>query len=1359
MTCKLVIVFIMIYLHSTHLLVDATPLVIEPELPINCPIVKCSAGYHSDCQSNGQPGCKQCSNGFYSSHASQTKECLRCSRCGDNEFEVQRCSPTTNVVCQKCRQCYSPFPFVLRSCTRTSDTICGNCSSALGLECEEEKNVEEHSSRREDREKGENEQSRPAYHTTKKFQVMEILAGVNAQPTRPSPTTTSLSFFPVFTTSVCTSIHSIETSIRSTLETRKAANPLPQRKISPTRTVAPFSNPSTKTKEAAVYSETGERKKTIRNKRWHTKNETTNMTEVIRPSSGVSPEPREPSTAAGAGVIFMELSPHFEQDKTMTHNFSLCTNFSATDDACAKRSAPSSFLLFLLTVTALGATGIVFGALYLLFAKAIRRTRCIQQEYRGRSLCQAERGTWRARIPQSRECCVLEFVSNTTARNEDQIDEQATRALNSTETNDPASSSTRNTIISYLSEDAKSVCGVFPDFHCMCLRSELLFVTSAHGSFDNSGGTLTHPDSDVCINIEPGTFLDGNQQSIFFHVIYNDTYVIRDIPETNERTLISPVIKCGPDDINPQKAMEIVVPHCLYEDEVKKGSIAVYRSEQFTNEGPQNWKEIPFSSERSSQSKAWFSIKKDSIVIKTTVFSIWSIFVCGVGGSKRKRVTAFFSKPNPESNLISLRCYIYSDNEDSKRKVKRFEEEHFLGSKSSIERPLKLYSDNQDIAVWLDNEALAERGWVLDGTPASQNYTYEMAHKNGFRCKSACQFAVKPIAECSTRVEDFSCSLYFQQNGHTKDFIYVNPGIPLLPPQMMARDCMGMLSQKLFEPILSCLLVDATPLGIEPELPIKCPIVKCSAGYHSDCQSNGQPRCKQCSNGFYSSRASQMKECLRCSHCGDNEFEVQPCSPTTNVICQKCRECYPPFPFVLRSCTRTSDTVCGNCSSALGLECDEEKNPEEHSSRRENREKGNNEQSIPAHHTKRKFQVIEIPAGVRVQPTRPSPITISLPLSFVPTMSVSTSIHSIDNSTRSIRETRIAADPLPQTKKSPTRTFAPFSSPSTKKKETAVYSETGEKKNTIRNKRWHSKFETRNMTEALKQSSDVSPEPWEHSTEAGVIFSPHFEQDKTTTYKFSLRTTANTAHYALPEPSGSSPVRISIFTIQGTVFVLVVFVLLAIMIKRKRCTQRGSRGLFFCRAERGTQKPRCPESRESCIDRQAPRALKSAETDDSALSSTQNTIISYLSEDIKSVREVFPEDQSMHMWSELLFVTSACDNFDSTGGKLTHPNSDICINIEPGTFPHGKQQPIFFHVVYNDTYVIRDIPETNERTLISPVIKCGPDDINPQKAMEIVVPHCLYVDEVKKGSIAVYRCEQFTNEEQIEDSFKADKLN
>ncbi|XP_015777668.1 PREDICTED: uncharacterized protein LOC107355598 isoform X3 [Acropora digitifera] len=645
MTCKLAILFIVICLHSTHLQVDATPLVIEPELAVNCPIIKCSAGYHSVCQSNGQPRCKQCSDGCYSPHASRIKECLRCSHCGENEFEVQPCSPTTNVVCQKCRKCYSPFPFVLKSCTRTSDTICGNCSSALGLECEEEKNPE-------------------------------------------------------------------ETSARSTLETNKAAGLLPQKRMSPTRTFTPFSNPSTKKKEIAAHSET---KKLIRNKRWDSKNETANMT-----------------AAAGAGVIS---SPHFEQDNRTSYNFSLHTY-------------PS------------------------------------MMPYSGHFLCQAERGMGRPRSPQSRENVALELESSTTTWNEDQIDKQATRALNSTKTNDLASSSTRNT-----EEDAKSVCGVFPDVQCMSLGSELLFVTSAHGSFDNTGGKLTHPNSDVCINIEPGTFPHGNQQPVFFHVIYNDTYVIRDIPETNERTLISPVIKCGPDDISPQKAMEIVVPHCLDVDEVKKGPIAVYRCEQFTNEGPHSWEKIPYSSERSCHSKAWFSIKKDSIIIKTKVFSIWSIFACGGGGSKRKRVTAFASKPNPASNLISLRCYIYGDNEDSKRKVERIDKEHFPGTRTAArENPFKLFSDNQDINVWLDKNAITEKGWMLDDTPASQIYSYEMAYRNGFRSKYACEFSVKPIANCSTQVADFSCLLYYQQTGHTQDFIYVNPGIPLLKPQPTLDD-------------------------------------------------------------------------------------------------------------------------------------------------------------------------------------------------------------------------------------------------------------------------------------------------------------------------------------------------------------------------------------------------------------------------------------------------------------------------------------------------------------------------------------------------------------------------------------------
>ncbi|XP_067043625.1 uncharacterized protein [Acropora muricata] len=766
LTCKMtgelaiLLTFMVIGIPSTHSLAEAAALVIEPELPTSCRLLKCSAGYHSVCQSNGQPRCKQCSDGFYSSHASRKKACRRCSHCEDNEFEVHPCSPTSDVVCQKCRECSSRFEFVLKSCTRTSDTICGNCSSVLGLGCVKEQHPQDFSSQHKDK------PGWVKHHawTKRKFHVEEIPIEIRVQPTLQSSTIilhSSIAMGKISTAFVSYHDH-IETSTRSILETRKAADTLTRTK-SPTRTLAPASYSSIRKNETAVYSDSG---KAMRNRRWHAQNETRNMTDVLSLPKNISHEPRDPPTVA-AGVTF---SPHFDRDKTTTsYEFSPSTASNTVGKApfdMETSGPPLKTVRIRIAIFVISGIAIVL-IVSLFLAKKIKRRRFAHRGFHGHLFSQAERGTWRPRCPQSRNCC---------------IEVQGIRALNSFDSDDSPPSSTQVTVTSYLSEEVKPVYHIFPEDQR--IRSEPLFVTSAHDIFDNNGGKLTHPDSDICINIEPGTFPDGRQQPIFFHVIYDDTHVIRDIPETNKRTLISPVIKCGPEDINPHKAVEIVLPHCLYMDEVKKGSIEVYRCGQYTSEGQQKWEIIPSSSERSCHSKAWFSIKKDRIVIKTKFFSIWSVFVCGAGGSKRKRITAFASKPNPASNLISLRCYIYSDNEDSKRKVERLEKERFPGTKPvAAEKPFKLFSDDQDINVWLDEDALTAKGWMLDEIPASQIYSYEMAYRNGFRSKYACEFPVKPISDCLTGVKDFSCGLHFQQIGRTKDFIYVNPGIPLLPLQ------------------------------------------------------------------------------------------------------------------------------------------------------------------------------------------------------------------------------------------------------------------------------------------------------------------------------------------------------------------------------------------------------------------------------------------------------------------------------------------------------------------------------------------------------------------------------------------------
>ena len=108
------------------------------------------------------------------------------------------------------------------------------------------------------------------------------------------------------------------------------------------------------------------------------------------------------------------------------------------------------------------------------------------------------------------------------------------------------------------------------------------------------------------------------------------------------------------------------------------------------------------------------------------------------------------------------------------------------------------------------------------------------------------------------------------------------------------------------------------------------------------------------------------------------------------------------------------------------------------------------------------------------------------------------------------------------------------------------------------------------------------------------------------------------------------------------------------------------------------------------------------------------------------------------------YLTRAEATFDSSGGRLTAEDSNVTINVESGAVPNGVSQQFYFGVVYDDALLLRDIPETPERSLISPVIKCGPDDIDLLKPVEIILPHCLYMDEVKKTWVSVYRCRQFS---------------
>ena len=94
--------------------------------------------------------------------------------------------------------------------------------------------------------------------------------------------------------------------------------------------------------------------------------------------------------------------------------------------------------------------------------------------------------------------------------------------------------------------------------------------------------------------------------------------------------------------------------------------------------------------------------------------------------------------------------------------------------------------------------------------------------------------------------------------------------------------------------------------------PSVSPCKKCPPGFLSSCNQNQTSLCLPCGEGTYSENPSRRSACKPCSSCNSNEFESQPCTPSSNVKCKKCTKCAPGF-WEVKPCGRTRDTVCEEC--------------------------------------------------------------------------------------------------------------------------------------------------------------------------------------------------------------------------------------------------------------------------------------------------------------------------------------------------------------------------------------------------------------------------------------------------------------
>ncbi|XP_027046981.1 uncharacterized protein LOC113674694 [Pocillopora damicornis] len=688
---------------------------------------KCPAGSFTVCSLNEESRCVKCAEGTYNDKPSRRGTCKRCTRCGHNEYKSHPCNSTSNTVCVKCRECPPGFG-VFRPCEKTRDTDCVKCpvpesflSSYGKVECgikvdsfrnnirEKEKLKDSFFVLREEVNPWENGRKNPKSQHRLAFVEKHVNANifVSALPSvNPTPSSVFFSTKPTSAVDQGTILVSF----------------------------AFYSSPSSsRSVEKSITFPAGEI-----------------IDPTLRPD--IPSKRRPPSRPTEKSVSSFKTPTNFEiqgDDGSYPSRTPRNTRQNGTDATTTRVASPVS----------------PSKSVKAMYINHRMDEELSTESYRHRT------NRWSlANVLQASVCSGL-------------VERRETLVVLSVQFLRACSEVMLNAELKVIAEFLSN----FYQHTLLPLQNNLVvadvhhisqsdgtdsrspgYITEAEATFDSSGGQLIAPDSDVVITVGSGAVQEGIKRRFFFRVLKDDSTLLQDIPDVPEGTLISPVIECGPHGVTLLKPVEISVPHDLCLDEVRKDLIRVYRWEP-SSKGPPQWEKIPSASEKNCQSKAWFTVKKNSILIKTKKFSIWSVFACG--GTKRKRATVYFSRHNPRSDHIYLRFYIYSDNEDSKKRVKAQEKESFPGSRSSKEKPFKMYDNEKDVIVKLTD---LEDGWELDKTPSLQKYNYDTAYRNGFRAKDACDFAVRPARP---GVKEFSCNLKFnQEDSPTEYSIYLYPG-------------------------------------------------------------------------------------------------------------------------------------------------------------------------------------------------------------------------------------------------------------------------------------------------------------------------------------------------------------------------------------------------------------------------------------------------------------------------------------------------------------------------------------------------------------------------------------------------------
>lgn len=292
-----------------------------------------------------------------------------------------------------------------------------------------------------------------------------------------------------------------------------------------------------------------------------------------------------------------------------------------------------------------------------------------------------------------------------------------------------------------------------------------------------NGAYLKLNNANVALSIPELAIIKNQKHSMFLSVLAEDSVRVS-IPDIC--THISPVVHCGPVDININKPVVLRVPHCA--ENLDQWRVSLYYSNAHIQEAEPKWRKIVTLGEETINTPAFVQMDDKFAYIMTDFLGRFVLIgesqVTGTGAVKRLKLFLFGPSVQPVSDC-NIRAYVIEDIPSSKDYCVNLESRLggvFLGQSA----PLTFQDNGQELNLSIK----CVGGWRSKAGTESQKIPFSHVWNNSLALH--CEFAIQ-------RVENELPGLKFeisarQRQGGEVIATHLAPFLPMDMPTLTVID-------------------------------------------------------------------------------------------------------------------------------------------------------------------------------------------------------------------------------------------------------------------------------------------------------------------------------------------------------------------------------------------------------------------------------------------------------------------------------------------------------------------------------------------------------------------------------------------